>query len=219
MDSPNLISVNETAHADLVATAAHLTVRIAGESFFTGSEAFKKAKELAECVELLKQCGLKEDCISLAGVSTETATGLLSKSSSAVYQLLVRSSTDDQLGKVLAVFASRKNAVLSAIDWQYSNLESTKLTLLREASQRARAAAAAIAEELGAELAGLHTATYGFTPPDAPPRMPETQFTGAAKRSRIVADDLEMAADSLKLLHSARVEVALQAEFLVAAPA
>ena len=61
MDALNLVTVSESAARELTATGARLGVRISGQSFVTGTQAFKKAAEVAACIAAVEKCGVTED--------------------------------------------------------------------------------------------------------------------------------------------------------------
>ena len=210
MDTLHLITVRETASADINASGAKLAVRIAGQSFFTGNEAFKKAAEVANLVSALKELGLSEDDIHLLNVSTEVESGILTKTSSATYHLLVNCQSIDLLGRVLAAISSQKNSKLAAISWQYPDIEKTKRDLIQDAVRAAKDAARAVADSLAVPLLGVHKLSYDISGLDTELRVPEV--SGYAMRTRKAKTS---ALDSLDLSHTTIVSVTVTAEFMV----
>jgi uncharacterized protein YggE len=211
MDTLHLITVREIATADVQASRAKLAVRIAGQSFFTGSEAFKKAAEVANCVSSLKDCGIPEDDIHLLNVSTEVESGILLKSSSATYHLLVECKSIDLLGRVLTTISSQKNSKIAAISWHYPDIENTKLDLIRKAVRAAKDAARDVADSLAVSLVGVHKLSYEISGLDTELRVPEVSAYTARARTKANATAL----DSLDLSHTNTVAAAVTAEFIV----
>ncbi|WP_339748955.1 SIMPL domain-containing protein [uncultured Rubinisphaera sp.] len=210
MDTLHLITVCETSASDVNASAAKLAVRIAGQSFFTGNEAFKKAAEVASLVSVLKELGISEDDIHLLNVSTEVESGILTKTSSATYHLLINCQSIDLLGRVLAAISSQKNSKLAAISWQYPDLEKTKRDLVQNAVRAAKDAARAVADSLAVPLLGVHKLSYDISGLDTELRVPEVSGF-AMRRSKAMATPL----DSLDLSHSTTIVVTVTAEFMV----
>lgn len=204
------ISVQETATADLRATGAKLAVRIAGSSFYTGTEAFKKAAEVVDCIAALQHTGIQEDAIHLRNVSIESETGLFVRSSSAIYLLQVECSSLDHIGAVLAAIAAQKNAKLVAIAWKYDNLVQAKRDLIQNAARNARDAAQDIASVLSLSLLGVHSLEYKVQGLDTDLRVRESSPNTIAKRAR-VGDALE----TLNMSHICTVSVTVTAEFLI----
>jgi len=183
MDTLHLITVIETSASDVSASGAKLAVRIAGQSFFTGNEAFQKAAEVVNLVSALKELSLSEGDIQLLNVSTEVESGILTKTSSATYHLLVNCQSIELLGRVLAVIASQKNSKLAAISWQYPDIEKTKRNLIQTAVRAAKDAARAVADSLSVPLLGVHKLSYDISGLDTELRIPEV--SGYAMRQRL----------------------------------
>ncbi|WP_425397007.1 SIMPL domain-containing protein [Aeoliella sp.] len=211
----NLISVSESSSRELTADGAEIVVRIAGQSFFTGQQAFEKAKEVADCTAALTQLGLAEDAISLLSVLTEVETGLLTKSSSAIYHLMVKLTDFELLGPVLAAISAQKNALVESVDWQYSELECIKREVLHQAVKKAKSSAEQIAEALSATLAGVHRLSYKVSGLETEPsRLSDLRAFGRAKARQFAESDLAQ----MSLSHKTRLTVSTSAEFLVADP-
>ncbi len=211
MDTLHLVTVREMATADIQASGAKLAVRIAGQSFFTGSEAFKKATEVANCVSSLKNCGIPEDEIHLLNVSTEVESGILIRSSSATYHLLVECKSIDLLGRVLTAVSSQKNSKIAALSWHYPNIEKTKRDLIQSAVRAAKEAARAVADSLSVPLVGVHKLSYEISGLDTELRVPE--ISAYAMRARTKAKTAAL--DSLDLSHTNTVAATVTAEFIV----
>ena len=144
MEALNYISVAESAQREITATGARLAVRISGQSFFTGREAFKKAVEVSECVAGLSSCGIAEDKIQIKNVFAQVGSGFLTKSSSATYDLEVLCESLELLGPAVATIASLKNSEIVSMAWNYSDVDKIKREILQEAVRSAHASANAI---------------------------------------------------------------------------
>jgi uncharacterized protein YggE len=213
METLHLISIQESATTTIHASGAKLNICIKGQSFFTGREAFKKAIEVANCVAELKQCGLSEDDIQLLNVSTEVESGMLTKSSKANYHLLVNCESIELLGRILSTIASQKNAQMTAIAWQYSNLEQTKRDLLQSAVVKTKNVAQSIADSLAVRLVGVHQLSYKVTGLDTEMQIRESNdfMDAMVMRSKTRTEAL----DNLNLSHTSKVVLAVTAEFMV----
>lgn len=209
-DTLHLITIRETSTSDVNASGAKLKVNIAGQSFFTGNEAFKKAAEVANLVSALKKLGLSEDDILLLNVSTEVDSGILTKTSSATYHLLVNCQSITMLGRVLAAISSQKNAKLSAIAWQYSGLEKTKQDLIQTTVRAAKETAHAVADSLEVPLLGIHKLSYDLSGLDTELRVPEgSSYPMRARKAKTAA------LESLELSHTTTLSLTVSAEFMV----
>ena len=211
MDTLHLITVRDTSTVNIHATGAKLAVRIAGQSFFTGTEAFKRATEVASCVSALKECGIMEDDIHLLSVSTEVESGILIRSSSATYHLLVECKSVESLGRVLTAISSQKNSKIAGIAWHYPDVDKTKQDLVRKAARAAKDAARAIADSLAVPLVGVHKLSYDVSGLDTELRLPEASAYAMRARTQAKATVL----DNLDLSHTATVTVTVTAEFIV----
>lgn len=214
MDQPHLITVNETAEVRLHAASADLRICISGQSFFTGSEAFKKAAEVNACVKAMKACGIEHDDISIQNVSTEVESGILTKSSSATYELVVHCKSLECLGPTLAAVASQKNAKLARLSWNYDRLDQAKHDLLQTAVKKAKATAQSIAGSLGTQCSALHRLSYDFHGVNQDGYASDLSAPDRAKRKRASG---AVALSQLNLEHDTQLLVAVAAEFVVAA--
>jgi uncharacterized protein YggE len=207
----HLITVRETSTANVTASGAKLTVRIVGQSFFMGNEAFKKAAEVANLVAALRELGLAETDIQLLTVSTDVESGMLTKSSSATYSLQINCSSIELLGRILSKISSQKNAKLSEIVWQYPDLAKHKRELVQAAVRAAKDAAVAIAESLAVSLQGIHRLSYEMVGLDRDLHIPAEP--GALMRTRSMQQTAPL--DSLDLSHEGKMTVIITAEFMV----
>ena len=213
MEARQVVVVQESASQMVHATSARILVEISGHSFFTGREAFKKADEVASCVEALKACGIAEDGIQLLNVAARVSSGKFKKSSAAQYTLAVKCEPIDRLGAALAAIASQKNAEIRHVYWGYDDLEKTRLRLLDEAVRAAKSVGQSIAHTLDADLLGLQKLTYKTSRP-------------SSNRISVNVEDIELEFDEdfacasgglpdLNLAHVGEVGVTVDAEFLI----
>lgn len=220
MDAFNLISVAESASRELTAGGARMVVSISGQAFFTGTQAFKKAVEVAACVAALKDCGIAEDDIKLLDVAVEVESGFFTKSSSATYDLEVRCRSIDALSPVIVALGSQKNAKVRSIAWDYPDLAKMRRDVLQEAVRAAQASAAAIASALGAPLAGVHRLSYQVGGLDTELQLPRQHMLREYAKSR-ASRGMELAEESglgLTLSHTTRITVTVKADFLIGPP-
>lgn len=214
MDTLNYISVAETAQEEITASGANLTVRISGQSFFTGREAFKKAAEVSELVSGLSSCGIPNDKIRIKNISTHIESGFLTKSSSAVYDLEVSCDSMELLGPAVAIIASLKNSEILSMTWNYSDIDKIKREILQKAVRSANESATAIASALNTSLAGVHRLKYQISGLDNNLKTPNATLS-KMKRARIADSELSGMSDSLSLSHTSIVVANVNAEFLV----
>ena len=214
METLNYISVTESAQREITASGARLALRISGQSFFTGREAFKKAAEVSECVIGLSSCGIAEEKIQIKNVSTQVESGFLTKSSSGIYDLEISCDSMELLGPAVAVIASLKNSELVSIAWNYSDVDKIKREILQEAVRSANESANAIVSALNTSLAGVHRLKYEISGLDDKLRMPSATRS-KMKRASFSSSDLADVSDSLSLSHTANIVANVFAEFLV----
>ena len=214
MDTLNYISVAESAHREVSATGARLALRISGQSFFTGREAFKKAAEVSQCVTGLKSCGIAEEKIRIKNVSTHVESGLLSKTSSATYDLEITCDSMDLLGPAVATVASLKNSEIVSMAWDYSEITKIKREILQEAVRLANASATAIASALNISLNGVHRLKYEISGLDDRLPMPRNTLS-KMKRAKVAEADFASVSDGLNLTHTTKVVVDVTADFHV----
>src|SRR5687767_6103278 len=152
---PDTIKVSASHREEIFASHANLFVTVKGSSVVSGNEAMKKAKEVNQLVEALTRFGLSPDAVQLQGVRIETASGVLLKSSSAIYRLKIRCEKLDQLADLLDITASQKNATLERIEWKYPE-ESAQERGLESAIAIGKAKAEKIAAAMGVKLLGVY---------------------------------------------------------------
>ncbi len=152
---PDTIKITASQREEIFASHANLHVTVKGSSVVSGSEAMKKAKEVSQLVEALTSFGLSPEAVQLLGVHIETASGVLLKSSSAIYRLRIRVEKLEQLADLLDIVASQKNATLERIEWKYPE-EAAQERALEAALARGKAKAGKVAAAMGVKLLGVY---------------------------------------------------------------
>jgi len=216
MDALNLISVAETATRELIATGARLIVCISGQSFITGTQAFKKAAEVAECISSLKECGVSDDDIRLLNVSAEVDSGFLIKSSSATYQLEIKCRSMESLAPIIGAISSQKNSEISSVAWDYFDLAKTKKDVLQDAVRATSMAATAIADALNVSVLGVHRLSYEVNGLDTDLSVPGRRHLGGRAVMEFKKGVVGLPS-GLTFSHATRIAVTVKADFLVAA--
>ncbi len=152
---PDTIKVSASHKEEVFATHADLHVMVKGSSLVSGNEAMKKAKEVNQLLEALKQAGVKEEAVTLQGVNVSTSTGAVLKSSTASYRLKIRCEDLAKFAEILDVIASQKNASLTRTEWKYDE-DAIREQLLLTTLERAKSKAAKIAQTMGVKLLGVY---------------------------------------------------------------
>lgn len=217
---PDTIAARAIAETEIDADSADLQIVIEGSAVFSGTEAFKKAKELQELVVELGSCGIEESRIKLRNVRSTSQTFAMFKSSSARYSITIKSVATNQLSTILGRIAARKNAELVAINWNYSQLKETRVKLREQAAAEVKAQAIATAKILGVELLAVHTLTEANEAHPSKRRdwdddeelIAHAAFAGISRKRAGAAAEL-----AFSLANSKRVFVEIQAAFRVTA--
>lgn len=154
------IVVEEMVTYELRASSAVLSVSVKGTSFFADDAAMKKAKEVATLIDALKEVGIPEAEIRLRNVVAESQSGIISKSSSAKYQLSVKCADLERLSETLAIITSAKNCELHKLDWRFSDDREVKLKQLEQVFSAARETGECIAKSLGVQIEGVQDCIF-----------------------------------------------------------
>ena len=202
---PDTIKVSANHREEIFASHANLFVTVKGSSVVSGSEAMKKAKEVNQLVEALTHFGLSPDAVQLQGVRIETASGVLLKSSSAIYRLKIRCEKLDQLADLLDIIASQKNATLERIEWRYPE-ESAQERGLESAIAIGKAKAEKIAAAMGITLLGVYDFMENTFDEERPP-MPFQAMEMGMKSRAAVADEPSL---GMEIQHSKTIHVNLE---------
>ena len=207
----HVIRVSAEHEEELAANGADLHVSVVGESFFTGSAALKKAREVAQLVADLKAAGIDEAGVHVESVHVKAASGLLSRSSSARYHLRIECRKLDSVADALAAVGSQKNAELQSLRWKYDDGPDARDRWLDAATRRAHDKARRVAANLRVHLAGVHSFSEQFLDPEANDLTLAPQSAGLVRRkARLTGDDL-----GLEVSHLKRVVMRVEAEYLV----
>lgn len=198
---------------DLPPSGADVRARVSGASFVGGGAALKSAREIASMVHALGSGGVASEDVHVEGVSARVESGLLTKSSSAVYELRVRVSDPTKLGAVLGVLASTPNTSLSGVEWRYPAQPPFADAWSAELATRARARATKIAEAVGQGIGALlgFDETYAPSADGHRPMAPGMAY-GSMQRAGGGAPALETGAE---LTHVQRVRLRVTATFEV----
>lgn len=214
-EHPNTIKISEARRHEIPADRADLHVTVEGASLFTGGEALKKAREVAQLVRELTNFGLPATHIYLQGVFADTATGLLGKTSLARYKLRLHCADLAQLADLLGIVTGQKNARLNVIEWGYPDDDGLKDQWLGKCITRANAKAAQIASSLNVRLLGVHAFAEKYGDSEKPHRIAvaeEGMVMARAERSRVSPEEL-----GLEISHTKTVHVSVEIEYLVSA--
>ena len=122
-ENPDIIHVETAREKVLSADSAVLVVVTEGASAFSGDRAFKKAAEVNDLVVAIEEIGLDGESVSILDVRMASDSFVGIKSSSCKYTVQIRDVPTDLVPKALAVVASRKQARLESLAWEFSNLE------------------------------------------------------------------------------------------------
>ncbi len=211
----NTIKVSVLQRHEIPADRADLHITVEGASLFTGGEALKKAREVAQLVRELTDFGLPATDIYLQGVLADTTTGLLGKTSLARYKLRLHCADLAQLADLLGIVTGQKNARLNIIEWGYPDDDGLKDRWLGECLTRANAKAALIAQGLGVRLLGVHAFSEKYLDGEKPSRTAvaeEGMLMARARTARVSPEEL-----GLEISHTKTVHISVEAEYLVSA--
>ena len=156
MNQPDTITIEIIETDEIFADSVDLFVTIKGKSLFTGQEAFKKAREVRELVEGLKNFGLPEADILLQSVRADVSKGIIGKHSSATYRLRIICRNLDELADILGIITTQQNTNLAQMVWRYDDAEDYQAKLLEKCLLISKHKAERVASSLGVELLGVH---------------------------------------------------------------
>ena len=207
---PDTIHITASHREEIFATHADLFVTVRGSSVVSGNEAMKKAREVSALVDELTRAGIATEDVHLQGVHVETSSGVLLKSSSAIYRLRVRCRKLEQLPELLDIVSSQKNAALERIDWKYDEA-SARERGLRSAMEAAKSKAEKVASALGVQLLGVYLFTENAFDEEAP--MP-FRAQGVMMKARQAAAESEPSL-GMDIQHSKMIQVNVEIEYRV----
>jgi uncharacterized protein YggE len=198
---PDTIKITASQREEILASHADLFVTVRGSSVIGGDQALKKAREVSQLVDELTRFGIPAGDIHLQGVHLETASGTLRKSSSAIYRLRVRCNQLEQIGDLIDILATQKNAVLEHIEWKYPD-EEAQARALEAALGKAKAKADKVAESLGVRLLGVYDFNENNYDEEAP-----VQFSMAPRMMKAHMEaDVEASLD-MDIQHGKTIQV------------
>lgn len=152
---PDTIMVSASHKEEIHAIYADIHVTVKGSSLVSGNEAMKKAKEVNQLIEALRQVGVKEEAVNLQGVHLDSSSGALLKSSSAIYNLKIRCEDLNLIAGMLDAISSQKNTSLGSLEWKYND-EEVQEQLLLKAIDKAKSKAEKVSKSLGVKLLGVY---------------------------------------------------------------
>jgi uncharacterized protein YggE len=207
---PDTIKIAINHKEEISATHADLHVTVKGSSLVSGEEAMKKAKEVNQLTEALTSFGVKSEAIKLQGVHLETESGVLLKSSSAVYRLKIRCEDLNQLAGMLDIISSQKNSTLEQIEWKY-NEDETRNKMLQVAIEKAKTKAEQVAGSLNVKLLGVYDFIENIYDEETPVMRPQAVMM----KSRAASADAPSL--SMDIAHSKTIYVNVEIWYRVSA--
>ena len=217
VDNPDTIQVSVEVEREVRACKARLSVEIRGSSFVSGQTALKKAHEVRSLVETLSTVGVAESAIEVTAICAEVASGMISKSSSAVYGLRIEVENLESLASVLGAIMVQKNVALGGVLWRYEGIEAIRDEMLRQALAAAEARAAIICTSLKHRNLGVHSLTEKLGALESAggwesQSIGEIQFLDSSVRSRAAMKKEDL---GLNVSHSKTLVLALEVQYRV----
>ncbi len=188
--NPDRISLEISKKTEVSPLWAILEVTIEGEASFSGNESFRKAKEVATFVDALKQTDYDEAHVSLENVVIKTSTGVLTKSSSARFELKLDKIPLKQLSSVLSVVARQKNISINSVDYDFGALEKEKSELMEQACLAAKEEGLRVCSFYGVELLGIYSMAPSWSLPDMQSYEMTRSSFGKSRRSEMEGLDI-----------------------------
>ncbi len=211
-NTPPIITVQETQSHEVAADRADLFVTVEGLSLFSGAEALKKAREVAQLVSDLTAFGLPQDAIFLQGVSADVHSGTLPKNSRAKYRLRVHCADLTTLADLVGIVAAQKNTSLTSVEWGYPDTDAEHDDWLLACIARVNEKSAKIAAALSVRILGIAAFSETLADPEARRSgVPAPGGEPAMMRARqMTSADLGMEVSHTKTLY-----VTVQVNYLV----
>lgn len=202
------IEVMEQTQHEIAADRADLFVTVEGLSLFTGQEALKKAREVAQLAADLQAFGLPSDVLFLQGVTADIQTGMLSKTSRAKYRLRIHCADLSMLADIIGIIAAQKNTALHKMEWGYPDDTDQKETWMLACIARANNKIAKIAAALGVRITGVAAFSESIQDSETPLRYSDRG--GTMHRERVSSEDLGM-----EVSHTKTITVSVSVEYLI----
>lgn len=209
---PDTIKISASHKEEIFATHADLHVTVKGASIVSGNEALKKAREVSQLVEALKQAGVKEEAVTLQGVHVETMSGALLKSSTASYRLKIRCEDLAKFAEMLDVIASQKNASLDRVVWKYDE-DDAREKMLQMVIEKAKAKAEKVAASLGVKLLGV----YDFIENTYDEEAPMPYLAQAMPKARAITASAAAPSLGMEIQHNKNIHVNVDVWYRVSA--
>ena len=213
MEPNDTINVDISVSENVEASGADMLVTVRGDSLVTGRAALKKAREVRALVDALAAFGVTDEDIHLEGIRASVSSGLISKSSSATFDLRIRCNDLEKLGDLVGAVTSQKQADLNHIEWRFPDRHKLQKQLLQKAVPQAREKAELIATLLDVELLGVHELTENHHQRRNDSSTQTTQNSASAPvraRKGMSSEDLGM-----EVSHSKTFRMSLQASFRI----
>ncbi|WP_110514803.1 SIMPL domain-containing protein [Herpetosiphon llansteffanensis] len=210
----NLLNVSSNYHQMIDANRAEISVRIKGSSVISNATALEKAKEVRQLVEALTNYGLAKTAIQLQSVVAEVNNGMLLRSSSATYSLLIRCDDLEQLPDLLGIITSQKQVSLENVTWGFPDDQAMINTWLQAALELAKAKAKAMAQTLGVQIIGVHRVDDHYHS-EQQTYAPQALFRKSAAAPRAAAPSFTKDDLGLAMVHRKRIEVQVQVAFII----
>lgn len=211
---PDRITVQEVADQEVTAEHAVLEVLVESESHTFNREAVKKSRELGAFVIGLEQVGLSAENMGLEGVSLQTSTGKILKSTSEGFRVRVDKVPLDKVPAVLDVAAAQKNIEVEALTYEFGDLRDEKRSLLRDACSAAKEQGKEMGSAFGVPILGIYSVSPKWTEPSAK-RWATNPRHGMKHEHALRA--LPRSLDGIDLIvgHKGQLELELTVEFRV----
>lgn len=209
---PDTIHISSARREEIAASHADLFATVRGSSVVSGNEAMKKAKEVSALVDELTQAGVAAEDIHLQGIHVETSSGVILKSSSAIYRLRIHCRTLERMPGLLDILGTQKNAALERIAWRYDD-ESAREAGLGSAIEAAKSKAEKIATALGVTLQGIYSFTENTFDEEAPGLFQPQAMMMKTARGPVPAEP----SLGMDIQHSKFIQVNVEVEYRVSA--
>jgi uncharacterized protein YggE len=208
-----ILRISETSEKEITASSAKLHLSITGENFVFGDTALEKSREVKRLVDDLKTAGIKDENLFVSSVSVQTESGFFAKSSKATYTLRVDVHDLALLSQLLGVVSNQKQVEMERLEWVYDE-DTAQEGLSREAMQKAKRKADAMAEAVQYRVVGLRSASDSHELPDyRDVRLMKQDFAAGMMRSR-EAPPLDIGTE---FRASITLKVTVSVEFLIQA--
>ena len=213
METPDTITVVVTRNEEIRADKVDLHLTVKGSSLVTGNAALKKAKEVSQLVNALREIGLEDENISLQGIHAESSGGILGKFATASYQVRIHCNNLESLADILGVVTGQKNVRLEFLSWRYPDHRQARNDWVRACLAEAKDTARGMASALGVKLIGVHTLSENWTDSERGERGHVRNIDAAG--ARIMPSMAKSIDLGFPLSHSKRIDLQIETQFRV----